>query len=72
MMAIAWDDTNTVALLHYKAPQALMETEDWPLVRIAGFLIEQGRRSDALRLAGTACKQAPENEQFSRLSSQLQ
>jgi hypothetical protein len=35
MMAIGWDDTNTVALLFQKAPQALRETEDWPLVRSA-------------------------------------
>ena len=35
MMAIRWEDTNTVALLFRTAPQALRETEDWPSVRSA-------------------------------------
>ena len=33
MMAIASNDTNTVTLLLQKAPQALSQTEDWPVVR---------------------------------------
>jgi ankyrin repeat protein len=33
MMAIRWDDKNTVALLFRTAPQALRETEDWSAVR---------------------------------------
>ena len=35
IMAIHEDDTNTVALLFQRAPQALRDTEDWPRVRSA-------------------------------------